>query len=249
MYLLAQLKEQRAFPLIIKICELPPFVCEYLLGDVLTESLYALLASTFNGNLQELNRIATNQYLNEYARGAAIGAHLILYKHEIISRKQLIQIMKNWFADFVHDYSYIPSKLIDCCNHIHATELTQEIETYFDLDLADPFCASKNDLQKHFALPRAEALRQFHEHWGFNYIDVCQSSIGWLFRNDENEEFCDESDDEEYFDDCDGECYPGCTENCKESLSSSTNKVGRNNPCPCGSGKKYKKCCADVLPF
>ncbi len=21
-------------------------------------------------------------------------------------------------------------------------------------------------------------------------------------------------------------------------------KVGRNQPCPCGSGKKYKKCCA-----
>ncbi|WP_211102607.1 SEC-C metal-binding domain-containing protein [Nitrospirillum bahiense] len=20
-------------------------------------------------------------------------------------------------------------------------------------------------------------------------------------------------------------------------------KVGRNNPCPCGSGKKYKRCC------
>jgi SEC-C motif-containing protein len=22
-------------------------------------------------------------------------------------------------------------------------------------------------------------------------------------------------------------------------------KIGRNDPCPCGSGKKYKKCCAD----
>ena len=22
-----------------------------------------------------------------------------------------------------------------------------------------------------------------------------------------------------------------------------TAKVGRNDPCPCGSGKKYKKCC------
>lgn len=22
-----------------------------------------------------------------------------------------------------------------------------------------------------------------------------------------------------------------------------TGKVGRNNPCPCGSGKKFKKCC------
>lgn len=23
-------------------------------------------------------------------------------------------------------------------------------------------------------------------------------------------------------------------------------KVGRNDPCPCGSGKKYKKCCAGL---
>lgn len=23
-----------------------------------------------------------------------------------------------------------------------------------------------------------------------------------------------------------------------------SNKIGRNDPCPCGSGKKYKKCCA-----
>jgi len=23
-------------------------------------------------------------------------------------------------------------------------------------------------------------------------------------------------------------------------------KVGRNDPCPCGSGKKFKKCCADL---
>lgn len=22
-------------------------------------------------------------------------------------------------------------------------------------------------------------------------------------------------------------------------------KIGRNEPCPCGSGKKYKKCCAE----
>ena len=26
-----------------------------------------------------------------------------------------------------------------------------------------------------------------------------------------------------------------------------TKKVGRNDPCPCGSGKKYKKCCEDRL--
>lgn len=24
-----------------------------------------------------------------------------------------------------------------------------------------------------------------------------------------------------------------------------TGKVGRNDPCPCGSGRKYKKCCQE----
>ncbi len=31
-----------------------------------------------------------------------------------------------------------------------------------------------------------------------------------------------------------------------------SNQPGRNDPCPCGSGKKYKHCCAskgDRLPF
>jgi hypothetical protein len=25
-------------------------------------------------------------------------------------------------------------------------------------------------------------------------------------------------------------------------------QIGRNDPCPCGSGKKYKKCCLDRKP-
>jgi preprotein translocase subunit SecA len=28
-----------------------------------------------------------------------------------------------------------------------------------------------------------------------------------------------------------------------EPRTASGQKVGRNDPCPCGSGKKYKKCC------
>ena len=30
-----------------------------------------------------------------------------------------------------------------------------------------------------------------------------------------------------------------------ETFVRETPKVGRNEPCPCGSGKKYKKCCLD----
>jgi uncharacterized protein YecA (UPF0149 family) len=29
----------------------------------------------------------------------------------------------------------------------------------------------------------------------------------------------------------------------KKQLKAGGKKIGRNDPCPCGSGKKYKKCC------
>ena len=32
-----------------------------------------------------------------------------------------------------------------------------------------------------------------------------------------------------------------------ETVTRQTQKIGRNDPCPCGSGKKYKKCCINRL--
>ncbi|HXK35019.1 MAG TPA: SEC-C metal-binding domain-containing protein [Candidatus Paceibacterota bacterium] len=36
---------------------------------------------------------------------------------------------------------------------------------------------------------------------------------------------------------------PGLKENKPAAIAQSAPKVGRNDPCPCGSGKKSKKCC------
>jgi len=37
---------------------------------------------------------------------------------------------------------------------------------------------------------------------------------------------------------------PGCAHgHSPEPYRRETPRVGRNEPCPCGSGKKYKKCC------
>lgn len=34
---------------------------------------------------------------------------------------------------------------------------------------------------------------------------------------------------------------------CCAEMPTVSNKVGRNDLCPCGSGKKYKKCCIDLV--
>ncbi|NCX94194.1 MAG: zinc chelation protein SecC [Gammaproteobacteria bacterium] len=38
--------------------------------------------------------------------------------------------------------------------------------------------------------------------------------------------------------------HPGCSHYPNEPYVRQGEKVGRNDPCPCGSGFKYKKCCA-----
>jgi len=37
------------------------------------------------------------------------------------------------------------------------------------------------------------------------------------------------------------------TKRFRQSKMAVSNKVGRNDPCPCGSGKKYKKCCGKAV--
>lgn len=37
--------------------------------------------------------------------------------------------------------------------------------------------------------------------------------------------------------------YIGVGQGSKSTKTLPTEKIGRNDPCPCGSGKKYKKCC------
>jgi len=49
-------------------------------------------------------------------------------------------------------------------------------------------------------------------------------------------------DDFDDFDDIDADEFMG-DEIISEPIVRTSPKVGRNEPCPCGSGKKYKKCC------
>ena len=47
--------------------------------------------------------------------------------------------------------------------------------------------------------------------------------------------------DDDWFNDFDWN--PQMYEPVQQPYVRATAKIGRNDPCPCGSGKKYKKCC------
>jgi preprotein translocase subunit SecA len=44
----------------------------------------------------------------------------------------------------------------------------------------------------------------------------------------------------------DGDNSAGAQSNVADTFVRQERKVGRNEPCPCGSGKKYKQCCGKI---
>jgi uncharacterized protein YecA (UPF0149 family) len=63
------------------------------------------------------------------------------------------------------------------------------------------------------------------------YFNMLDAKADWLYNLSEWDEVLDE------------EKRKQITKEFRQSKIAVSSKVGRNEPCPCGSGKKYKKCC------
>lgn len=63
------------------------------------------------------------------------------------------------------------------------------------------------------------------------YFNMLDAKADWLYNLPEWEGILSE------------ERRKAITREFKASKIAVSNKIGRNDPCPCGSGKKYKKCC------
>lgn len=82
----------------------------------------------------------------------------------------------------------------------------------------------------------------------FSFLILIFLAAIYLYTKDKDEH--DYYDDEEYEDDYFDEDEDYYEEEDKtrdrKPKFMDLNKVGRNDPCPCGSGKKYKHCCGKV---
>ena len=74
LYLLAQFREKRAYPFVMRMFSAPGETPFELAGDTVTERLSRIFASVYDGNPTPLQELVENEAANEYVRNAAIGA-------------------------------------------------------------------------------------------------------------------------------------------------------------------------------
>ena len=79
----------------------------------------------------------------------------------------------------------------------------------------------------------------FMDMMGRVYYDVVQKLFSVQISREEDASFLEERSEQRMFL---GRGEGGAPED-RSPVKREGDKVGRNDPCPCGSGKKYKKCC------
>jgi hypothetical protein len=254
-YLLAQFRETRALDAFLRFFSLSGEQALDLTGDMVTENGAAVLASVCGGDPAPLLRLIHDETVNEFVRGQAIDGLAVQCVWGERPRPDVIADLRALFSTLPKPGdANVWAHLVGAVNDFNAFELLPEVRQAFAENLVDDTVIGLEDIDpaakrepRGYPTPSPEEeYRWFCERNA--PIDAVNECSSWLcFRDDdENGEAWDDEDDfdrEDWRDDIIDLPPPELAEYIPPQPYIAPPKVGRNDPCPCGSGKKYKKCC------
>lgn len=237
MYLLAQFRVKELYPLLIDILSLPANATEDIFGDAITEDLGRILASVYDGDPEPLQRLIENPAANQYARGEALIAVSILVFYQQMTREFAIDYMKQLLNDKLSDTNYyVNSEIVRCCNVLYPEEVYEDIQRLYERDEVETFFIEMDDIEHTLKETKEDVHRRYQQTLQYQYVhDTIADLQGWAFFNQSGNQTWLEPEPA---------AKPDMSiRKPNYNPAVKVEKTGRNEPCPCGSGKKYKKCC------
>ncbi|PLX50989.1 MAG: hypothetical protein C0613_02575 [Desulfobulbaceae bacterium] len=223
MFLLAQFREPRALPPLLTFFKQGPKAIA-LTGDVVTESLGQLLAAVSDGEISAIQELVEDNRVDPFVRAAGIEALLCLTAWGETSPTGVI----TYFGELINSRlerqpSHVWNYLAEAGSRLCGANFSGHLKRAYDEGLVSPLYMDWQKAEKLLNRPTAENRADLENDEGLQPItDVVAEMSGWACFRPRQERL-----------------YP---QNSRKPVVH-TGKIGRNEPCPCGSGKKYKKCC------
>ncbi|MGD0546385.1 MAG: DUF1186 domain-containing protein [Terracidiphilus sp.] len=237
MFLLAQFRETRAYPLMLRIAHLPSDLLESLFGDCITESLGRVLASVCGGDLDGIKSLIEDATVDKWVRGAALGGLVTLAVAGIKSREEILSYFAELFHGKLTDKNdVIWSELVSYSTDLYAPELLGEIEKAYEAELIDPQFIGLDEIRHDLAQGEDWAMERLARDPHRRLIDDTVKEMEWWDSFKEKKPRAPQTGTPTPF-------PPESRWNAPSGFKRAAPKIGRNDPCPCASGKKYKKCC------
>lgn len=243
--LLAEFREKRAYRPMLALASQPEDVAEDLFGDFIGDSLGRAIASVCDGDIALLEALAEDKSCDVWVRGAALDALSVLALEgdqpldDTIARLTRIgerEASRQLASPESGQDDIFLSIVVNSLCDLGVGAAMPTVREWFNEKLIDELFV---DLAwvKVEAARDIEALRtRAHERRRGYVRDAVKEMDWWASFKEDDESEKEKSEDGEFEDDeLDFESpLPYVRE---------TPKIGRNAPCPCGSGKKFKKCC------
>lgn len=232
-FLLAQFQDREFFPKMMELACLPEETLDFLIGDVLTEDLKNILYNTYNGEIELLRQSVMNKEASDYARSAMLSAMGQLYLDNTLEKQELQDFLKEiiYGEDSIGDYIYtaVADRICQC----HFTEMLPDLRhLYQDLRVDEGAIGGYDACVDRIFRYRSEQR-------------LCRTSDEMLtrLRGWAMFEQPDEEDEDDSAEDMMDRAFSRMIDQIGKTEPRKSVKIGRNDPCPCGSGKKYKQCC------
>lgn len=229
-YLLGQFREQALFPKLLHLLHWSESELDRTVGDFLTEDSGRILATVYNGDLDALKELVENVECDEYARGQAICAITILTLYERLDREEIVAYYQKLLKDEKMT-PYLFAELIMSACDLHLNELFEDIQLAYEKGLVDTWVVNLDGVKTDMTLDKELKLESSKSDPHKKYIDDTIEELQWWHIFNQKKTKSPRIPKKSFK-------VPSRNKPIVQEL-----KTGRNEPCICGSGKKYKKCC------
>lgn len=157
--LLAHFQEPAAHQPIIRAFCIPEDQREFLWGDMVTETLAALLLQTCNRDLSSIRELILDRGTPEYVRSSAVDALTFAVVRDMVSREKVIAFLSGLFTgDEAEEDSNFWNNLVCALSDLHPEESMAVIRQAYEEGLVDPTYVDMPSVEQDLVRDREEVL-------------------------------------------------------------------------------------------
>lgn len=251
MFLLAQFRERRAYRPILNFFARPETseTAADLAGEFVPADLGRILASVCGGDIEPIKEMIENRELYEFTRSSGMDALLTLVNCGEESRDDVMTYFKGLFrGGLEREHSYVWDGLVNNCLDLYPEEVLEEIAAAYDTHLVDSSYVSPEDVSQRCREGKEGTLEKLKiDPHHLPVEDVVAEMEWWACFNPELEppKRLEKEEPKPAYSNVLSGSVPFTRPDPipVAPITRKKEKIGRNSPCPCGSGRKYKRCC------
>jgi len=180
MYLLAQFREPRAYPLIVEFFSIPGDIALDTTGDVETEDLGRILASVSCGDIRLMTAFVENAHANEYVRVAALRGLVTLVACGEQSRDDIVAYYHQLFQGrLAREVPFVWSGLVSVSNDLYPEELYDDIKHAYDDELIEPGFIGLDDIDETLQRGKERVLDALQQNQRYSLITDTITEMDW----------------------------------------------------------------------